>query len=420
MTELDKGAPHSGAALGKSVVREELSLPACTVRSDALRANSTAMLDFLARVGRDLGADIALCPHGKTTMSPDLFRRQLTDGCWGITVATPHQVRVARHFGIPRILLANELVGRRDIDWIVAELERDPGFEFFCLVDSVDAVHRLAERADRASLDRPVDVLLEAGYGGGRCGVRSIDDGLAVARAVHARRPVLRLVGLETFEGLLQTRPAAEGDARVAALIGFVAELAAACDAEGLLADASPVLLSAGGSSFYDLAARILATAAISRPVKIVVRSGCYLIHDVELYGPLLARLRQRDPLAHRERLAFTPALEVWAHVLSVPEPSRLVLGAGRRDFGEDAGPPVLTRHFRDGTELPAPRHSGADLAAVNDQHGIVDFTPPWDVRVGDILVLTPAHPCTTFDKWRTVHVIDDQATVIETLNTYF
>jgi D-serine deaminase-like pyridoxal phosphate-dependent protein len=420
VTNLDKGAPHSGPALGKNVVREQLSLPVCTIRSDALRANSTAMLDFLSRVGHDLGADIALCPHGKTTMSPDLFRRQLADGCWGISLATPHQVRVARHFGTPRILLANQLIGGHDIDWIVGELRRDPGFEFYGLVDSVEAVQRLAERADQEPLGRPINVLLEVGYAGGRCGVRSVDTGLAVARAVHARRPALRLVGLETFEGLLQTRPAAEGDQRVEALIGFVAELAALCDAEGLLADASPVLLSAGGSSFYDLAARILARAAISRPIKIVVRSGCYLIHDVELYGPQLTRLRQRDPLARREDLAFTPALEVWAHVLSVPEPSRLVLGAGRRDFGEDSGLPVLARHFRAGTELPPPRHTGAHLAGVNDQHGIVDFTPPWDVRVGDLLVLSPSHPCTTFDKWRTIHVIDEQATVIDTLHTYF
>jgi D-serine dehydratase len=329
-------------------------------------------------------------------------------------------VRVARHFGIPRILLANELIGPHDIDWVVGELRRDPGFEFFCLVDSPEAVQRLAERPDRKPLGRPINVLLEVGYAGGRCGVRSVDAGLAVARAVHAHRPALRLVGLETFEGLLQTRPAAEGDAQVAALIGFVAELAAMCDSEGLLADARPVLLSAGGSSFYDLAARILATANISRPIKIVVRSGCYLIHDVDLYGPLLTRLRQRDPLARSKDLAFTPALEVWAHVLSVPEPSRLVLGAGRRDFGEDAGLPVLARHFRDGTELAPPRHAGAHLAAVNDQHGIVEFTPPWDVRVGDIMALSPSHPCTTFDKWRTVHVIDEQTTVIDTLRTYF
>jgi D-serine dehydratase len=55
---------------------------------------------------------VQLAPHGKTTMSPQLFQRQLLDGAWGITLATVFQVQVARRFGVSRILMANELVGR--------------------------------------------------------------------------------------------------------------------------------------------------------------------------------------------------------------------------------------------------------------------------------------------------------------------
>jgi D-serine dehydratase len=133
----------------------------------------------------------------------------------------------------------------------------------------------------------------------------------------------------------------------------------------------------------------------------------------------VLQELRS-DPAFRREKLDFSPALEIWAAVISVPEPTRFVLGAGRRDFGDDSGAPALVRHLRAGIELAHPQRAAARIAAVNDQHAIVGHTAPWDARVGDVIVLSPSHPCTTFDKWRTIHVIDDVASVIETIRTYF
>jgi len=423
LPHLDKGLPLDGggvSAAGANVLREDLPLPVCTLRDAALRANSRALLDFLGAVGRATGADVVLAPHGKTTMSPELFRRQLEDGCFGITLATARQVRVARHFGVARVLLANELVGRREIDWVLGELRRDPAFAFTCLVDSVAGVRRLAERAAAVPAGRPLDVLVEAGYAGGRCGVRTLAEGLEVARAVGDAAPLLRLAGVEGYEGLLQTSPPEGRDEAAAAVVRSVADLAHALDADGLLDDADPVLLSAGGSSFYDLAARILAEPALRRPTRIVVRSGCYLTHDAGLYEPLLRRLVARDPLARAEGLAFTPALEVWAHVLSVPEPGLMVLGAGRRDFGEDAGPPALVRHARDGAELATPWLGEARIERVSDQHAMVALPEGAGLHVGDVVALSPSHPCTTFDKWRAIHVVDDATTVLETVRTWF
>ena len=104
-----------------------------------------------------------MAPHGKTTMSPALFERQLADGAWGMTLATVQQVRVARSNGIGRIVLANQLVGRQAIDYIAAELARDPAFDFYCLVDSIDGVRQLARRLEANPPGRPL-----AGDGGNR------------------------------------------------------------------------------------------------------------------------------------------------------------------------------------------------------------------------------------------------------------
>jgi D-serine dehydratase len=45
---------------------------------------------------------------------------------------------------------------------------------------------------------------------------------------------------------------------------------------------------------------------------------------------------------------------------------------------------------------------------------------PGHGVEVGDLVALGPSHPCTTFDKWRTVYLVDDDYDVTETVATYF
>ena len=153
-------------------------------------------------------------------MIPELFRRQLEDGCWGITTANAQQTRVAHAAGVPRVLIANELVGRADIDAVLAELRADEGFSVGCYVDSVAGVERLAARIAADPPPRPLDVLLETGYAGGRCGVRSVADALAVARAAAAA-PGLRLAGVATYEGLLQTHAPDVRDDEAAAVLAL-------------------------------------------------------------------------------------------------------------------------------------------------------------------------------------------------------
>src|SRR5690606_34724290 len=137
----------------------------------------------------------------KTTMAPQLFERQLADGAWGMTFATADQVRVARQFGVSRIILANQLVGRRNVACILDELAHDEQFEFYSLVDSVALVEQLASAARERNIGRPLNLLVEAGVAGARCGARDLETALEVARAVKAQSPYLSLQGVEGFEG---------------------------------------------------------------------------------------------------------------------------------------------------------------------------------------------------------------------------
>ncbi len=416
-----KGLPHSTAdfslaeigARRWNVLKEDLPLPVALLRQSALERNRRWMRDFLDRTGAKHA------PHGKTHMSPELFGLQMSDGAWGITLATVQQVRVARQAGIDRILLANEIVSARDIAYILDELRGHSSFEFYCLADSLEGVGRLAAAAASAPAGRPLRILIELGYRGGRTGCRSIESALGVARAVKAAEPHLLLCGVEGFEGLYQYLPVSEGVPQVQRLLMEIAGLAQRIDEAGLFG-VDEIVLSAGGSAFYDLVAEAFGRTRLSRKVSIVLRNGCYLTHDVGTCEHFFAALLERSSHARGTGVRLENALEVWGYVLSVPERGRAILGAGRRDFGHDLGNPKPLKQFRPGqTQMPS-EASGHEIVAINDQHAHMTFPANADVQVGDMIALGISHPCTTFDKWRLLHVVDDSYTVVHAVRTCF
>lgn len=424
MTFIDarvKGLPHSTAGVrlaeigirGWNVLNQDLPLPLAVLRRSALENNRRWMRDFVASTGA------RLAPHGKTHMSPELFRMQLADGAWAITLATIQQVRVAREAGVTRILLANQIVGSRDIEYILDEMHCDPSFEFYCLVDSLEGVRRLAEAVAPRTGGRPLRVLIESGYQGGRAGCRSVEEALAVARAVRAAHPNLALHGVEGFEGLYQYLPVAEGVPRVRQFLADISGLAQRIDEAGLFG-ADEIVLSAGGSAYYDLVAEEFARVRLSRPTAIVLRCGCYLTHDAGTFEHFFTHMLGRSSVARSIGARFESALEVWCYVLSVPERGRAILGAGRRDFGHDLGNPTPLRQFRPGKSREPNAIPGHEIVAINDQHAHMTMPDGADVQVGDMIALGVSHPCTTFDKWRLLHIVDDDYAVVSAIQTFF
>ena len=417
-----KGLPDVGAGIalsdigrrGWNVLHEDLPLPVAVLRESDLANNARWMRGFVTRYGAKLA------PHGKTTMSPELFRRQIEDGAWGITVATVQQMRVARAAGAKRVLLANLLIGARDIEYVLSALREDPRLDFYCLVDSLAGARRLAEAALQQPVGRPLQVLLEIGYAGGRTGCRDIDTAISVARAVKAAHPRLALRGVEGFEGLVQSLPAADAMPKVRALLDRVTSAAHLIDAEELF-DGNDVILSAGGSSYYDVVLEALSTVPLRKPASVITRSGCYLTHDSGLYRRGFSDILDRSAEARARAGAMRNALEVWCYVVSVPEEDRAILGAGRRDFGHDAGPPVVLKRFRPGADkAPHAFEGSGEIVAINDQHAHFIFKPGVDIAVGDMVALGISHPCTTFDKWRLMYTVDDDYAVLHGIETYF
>lgn len=406
------------AAARWNVLREDLPLPLAVLKESSLAHNSAWMRGFRKLTGVDIA------PHGKTSMSPELYARQLADGAWGITVATVQQLRVCREHGIRRVVLANQLVGKQAIRYVLDELARDPQFEFCCLVDSVAGVEILANAARARSAEkgsglRSLDVLLECGAMGARTGCRTLDEALAVARRIATARPALRLIGIEGFEGAIHHATPEATEARIAEFVAFIGQVAAACAAEKLI-DADPIVLSAGGSAYFDLVTK-LPREFHGRKAKVLIRSGCYLTHDSDSYANAAARMRERMPEIASLGEGLRDALEVWGYVQSLPEPGLAILTMGKRDVSYDQHLPFPRFAFRPGADArPRALGDGYSIVALNDQHAFMRIPADAALAVGDMIGSTIAHPCTTFDKWRFMPVVDDDYTVIDAITTYF
>jgi D-serine dehydratase len=415
-----KGWPALAGALplgeigrrGWNLLREDLPLPVAVLKASALAHNSRWMRGFLEHF------DVRLCPHGKTTMAPQLFARQLGDGAWGITVATVQQLMVCRRFGVPRVLMANQLVGRQAIRAVLAELQADSGFELLCLVDSLDGVELLRRELEQMPLGRPFEVLLEGGVAGGRTGCRTPREALAVARAIAAV-PELALVGIEGFEDVVGGG-IAEAEPKITAFLEYLVDLARACAAEDLFAP-GPVILSAGGSKYFDQVTSAFRSANLDRPVEVVLRSGCYLSHDSKIYTDAFARLRERTPEVDRLGEGLRPALELWASVQSTPEPGLAIATMGKRDVSHDIDLPLAREWFRPGLHgRPQGLGPGFQVIGLYDQHTCLRAPADSPLRVGDLVSFGISHPCTTFDKWQLLYVVDDDYTVTEAIRTFF
>ncbi len=154
-------------------------------------------------------------------------------------------------------------------------------------------------------------------------------------------------------------------------------------------------------------------TAGGTNGLTVILRSGAYLTHDHGYYGTVspASRARRRGAAP-----ALRPALELWAQVLSRPEPGLALLGAGRRDAGFDKGLPVPLRAVRGG--VPGPL-SGA-VTELNDQHAYLRLDERTALAPGDLVCLGISHPCTTLDKWRVIPVVGDGGLVTDMVHAFF
>lgn len=377
--------------------------PVLALSAERLEHNLALMEAYSERHG------LAFAPHGKTSMAPQLFWRQIERGAWGITLAVPHQVRVAREFGVERVFLANEVVDPAALRWIAAELAADPSFRLVCYVDSVRGVE-LMDAALRGSA-RPLDVVVELAAGdGARTGVRTEAECAAVADAV-AGVETLRLVGVAGYEGEVPDATPERVDAWLRRLVALAVDF----DRAGRFAGLEEIVVSAGGSAWFDAVAEVFdEIPELSAPVLKLLRSGAYISHDAGHYRRLTPF--NRVP----EEGALEPAFRLWAQVVSRPSPEQAFANAGKRDAAYDLDLPTVEVVRDPGSGEVRDAGDGIAVTGLSDQHAWLRTPAGAGVSVGDWVGLGLSHPCTSFDKWKLIPVVEADGTVVEYVRTYF
>jgi D-serine dehydratase len=107
------------------------------------------------------------------------------------------------------------------------------------------------------------------------------------------------------------------------------------------------------------------------------------------------------------------PAIEIWSQVISMPENDLGILNLGKRDVGTDLDNPIPILKFKD--EILG--FSGK-IEKLNDQHAFLKSSDKFEI--GTLIGLGISHPCTTFDKWRVIPLVNDNYDVVDLIETHF
>jgi D-serine dehydratase len=389
---------------GWNLLAEDVSFPIAVLNEQALINNARWMQGF-----SDYSA-VKLAPHGKTSMSPELLKLQLQQGCWGITLATVPQVVNAYHSGVQRIILANQLIGLYHFK-LIGDLIANTDIELYCFVDSIE--NAIALDYYFSSRNIQLNILLELGVKGGRCGWRDINN-IKDFVDVITQSSSLKLCGLSFYEGVIHGDKAQE---KVSDFISEVNVLANNLMTQGVFAS-SEVILTGAGSAWYDLVAKEL--SPLANNFTIIIRPGCYLIHDTGIYQEAQNAVLARSQLACDITGQLISSLELWAYVHSTPEPGLIIIGLGKRDVAFDAGLPTPEYYYRPGSDNLSNADDNWRIVQIMDQHCMMEVALDCPLKPGDIIVFSSSHPCLTMDKWRHIAIRNEEFIVKKTITTLF
>jgi D-serine deaminase-like pyridoxal phosphate-dependent protein len=291
---------------GAGGVVRDLPGPALIVDLAAVERNAALMGNRIAALG------VSLRPHIKAHKCAELARIQLRHGAVGVTTATAAEAAAMVEAGIEDVFVANQVV---DLAGLAALAAAARGARVAISVDDPHQVDLAGQAAEGAG--STIEALIEVDVGMGRCGVRSPEQVVPLARAIEAQAG-LRLGGICGYEGHCVDEPdRALRQREVGAAAARLSAATTALEAEGFEVG----VVSAGGTGTYDMAA--------AKPVVTELQAGSYLLMD----GYHAAVTPE-----------FEQALSVLASVIA-RHGDLIVIDAGRKAISSDLAPLRLLDH---------------------------------------------------------------------------
>jgi len=364
--------------------------PIMVLKDKALKHN----IDRMARFCKSVGAELA--PHVKTTMSPQIAQMQVDAGAFALTIANFWQAEIFRSFGFKKLIIANEVLDPSAIA-AISELNGKQAAEIIFYVDSLAGLEIVKKHTSKEGIQ---NLFIEIGTDNGRGGIRDLDLVTTIAKYI-TEDPRLKLRGVTGFEGAVPN--AARNSAGEDSVTKFCQKIVAAANNAYPYKSEDEFIISAGGSAYFEIVADEL--NRFDKPKILLLRSGGYVTHDSRYYEEIYP-FRDSDDL-------LIPAIEVWAQVISAPEKDFGVLNLGKRDIGCDLHNPIPVVKYSNKLS----KFSG-EIEKLNDQHGFLRSTE--EFAISELIGLGISHPCTTFDKWRLIPLVNDNYDVVDCIHTFF
>ena len=393
---------------GWNILKEDMPMPLMVLKKSSMDYNLKTFANYVN------SNNLSISPHGKTTMAPQIFSEQISYGAWGITAGTINQVQTMYFYGIKRILLANQLLGKSHLKTIASFINAEKDFDFYCFVDSKKQFKNMQEGLNGITLKHPIKVLPEIGAMNGRTGIRNSEDLLSLIKTIDEDKSgSFMFSGIAIFEAVIPN--VNKGPLPATNFANHVLDIVKKIPIE-FYSNLDEFLITGGGSTHFDIIAERFNTLQLDIPKRILLRSGCYVTNDHVAYSTAQEEARLDPSRNWNDKLQ--PALEAWSYVQSIPEENLAFLTMGKRDIPFDAGLPIPLKRYR-------PNDGFLDIGEckifnTNDQHAYVKLTLGHGWQVGDMICSGISHPCTAFDKWRFIPVVNDNYDVVDGILTFF
>ncbi len=338
---------------------EQLPTPALVLDHEAFMANIETMGNYLTKVKKNIR------PHAKTHKTPAIGHIQMNAGAIGLCCATVGEAEVMAYSGIGNILIANEVIGEAAIRRVV-NLARHA--KIMVVVDEPGNTRDLSAAAKQYGA--VLDILVDLDVGQGRCGLRSVEELVDLAKLV-AKLPGLALRGVFGYEGHVQfVQNRAERTKQGQAANARLVQAAKAVSSAGLPVD----IVSGAGTGTYDIAAEF--------PGMTEIEAGSYIFMDAT-YQKL--------------GLPFKQSLTVLSMVVSRPTDELAIFDVGLKGISPERFNPIVSG-FSNTIEV---KH-------LSEEHAIAHLQGDIDPRPGDKLHFIPSHCCTTVNLYDNIFVARD------------
>ena len=331
---------------------KDIQTPCLILDLDALERNIVKMGDYAKAHGMRHRV------HGKMHKSVDVAKLQeKLGGAVGVCCQKVSEAEVFARGGIKDVLVSNQVRDPAKID----RLARLPklGARTIVCVDDVANVADLSAAAVRHGTK--IEVFVEIDCGAGRCGVKTPEEVVAIAKAVAAA-PGLKFTGIQAYQGAMQHMDKYEDrKAKLDAAIAQVKACVDALEAEGL----KPELVSGGGTGSYYFES--------NSGVYNELQCGSYAFMDAD-YGRILDKDGNRI-----DRGEWENALFILTSVMSHVKADKAICDAGLKAQSVDSGLPVV--FGRDDVKY----------VKCSDEHGVIEDLQGV-LKVNDKLRLVPGH----------------------------